>query len=99
MDTAHQILVNELCALLGRSELRDLQDVEALLASGSDLARALEDAPGQDGGFSPLTLAWSLRQFPIPKLAKAVGWTDDAAAALARFRDELVDRVLRLAVR
>src|SRR4051812_44148937 len=33
------------------SEPLDLEDVKALLESGGDLARALEDCPGQDVGF------------------------------------------------
>jgi hypothetical protein len=58
VDTAYEILVNELCALLGRSELRNLVEVRALLDQGFDLARALADAPKKDSGFSPVTLAW-----------------------------------------
>ncbi len=50
LDTPHQILVNKLCALLGRSEPRDLEDVQVLLDSGGDLARALLDCPQQDAG-------------------------------------------------
>ena len=59
-DTPHEILVNKLCALLHRSELRDLVDIEALLARGGDLDRALADAPTKDGGFSALSLGWTL---------------------------------------
>ncbi len=94
VDTPHQLLVNKLCALLSRSELRDLVDVHALLGSGGDLVRALADAPRQDGGFSPLTLAYSVRQIPVEKLARALGWTEDAIASITAFRDELIDRVL-----
>lgn len=94
VETPHQLLVNKLNALLSRSELRDLVDVRELLACGGDLARALTDCPGQDAGFSPLTFSWATRGLPISRLAKALGWTDVDAAALERFRDELVDRVL-----
>lgn len=94
VDTPHQILVNELCALLSRSELRDLEDVAALLAAGGDLVRALSDAPAQDGGFSPLTFAWVLRELPIRALAKALGRTADSVVPVMQFRDELVERVL-----
>src|SRR5262245_19375241 len=61
VDTPHEILVNKLCALLGRAEIRDLIDVRALLQSGADLKKAIQDAPRKDAGFSPLTLAWILR--------------------------------------
>lgn len=94
VDTPHQLLVNKLCALLSRSEMRDLVDVQVLLATGGDLRRALGDAPRQDGGFSPLTLAYSLRQLPLEKAGRALAWANDAIASLAQFRDELVDRVL-----
>lgn len=98
VDGRHEILTNKLCALLGRTELRDLEDVRALLASGGELERALADAPRKDGGFSPLTLAWVLGGMPVGRLAGAAGWSRDAAEALERFRDELVDRLLELAV-
>jgi hypothetical protein len=97
VDTPHQILVNELCALLGRAELRDLEDIQVLLDRGQDLARALSDAPKQDAGFSPLTLAWVLRQLPVAKLARALD-RDAAAPGLERQRDRLVELVLAAAV-
>jgi Nucleotidyl transferase AbiEii toxin, Type IV TA system len=98
VDTPHQILVNKLCALLSRSELRDLEDVQALVGTGLDLQRALADAPAQDGGFSPLTFAWVLRQLPIAAMAAALGSTEDSVRALERYRDELVEHVLAQAV-
>lgn len=94
VDAPHDILVNKLCALLGRQELRDLQDVRELLATGGDLERALRDAPGKDGGFSSLTLAWVLQSLPAARLAEATGWSEDSAAAIERFRLSLIDRIL-----
>lgn len=95
VDTKHQILVNKLCAVLSRSELRDLSDVEALLAVGGDLPRALSDAGRHDGGFSPLNLAWVLREFPVEALAKAEGMAAEAAQALETFRASFAERVAR----
>ena len=97
VDTPHQILVNKLCALLNRSELRDIEDIKALLDAGGDLTRALEDCPRQDGGFSPMTLSWSLRSLPVERLAASLGWTSERIDALTRFRDGLLDRVLEQA--
>jgi hypothetical protein len=56
----HEILVAKLTALLGRSEIRDLVDVRALLEAGGDVDRALSDAPRTDASFSAMTLAWVL---------------------------------------
>jgi predicted nucleotidyltransferase component of viral defense system len=53
VDSPHEILVNKLCALLGRAELRDLVDLQQLLAQGGDLERAIRDAARKDRG-SPL---------------------------------------------
>jgi hypothetical protein len=95
VDTAHQILVNKLCALMGRSELRDLEDIKALLESGGDLPRALTNCPQQDAGFSPLTLAWAVRNLPLERLTAALGWLPERTEALVRFREVFVDRVLQ----
>ena len=94
VDSPHEILVNKLCALLGRSELRDLEDVKALMEGGASLERALADAPLKDGGFSPLTLAWTLRGLQPVVLARAAGWTTDKADDLGRFKEELIRRLL-----
>jgi hypothetical protein len=97
VDTPHQILVNKLCALLGRSEPRDLEDIKALLENGESLPRALQDCPHQDAGFSPVTLAWTVRALPIERLAGALGWLGPRIATLAAFQGELIDRVLQYA--
>jgi hypothetical protein len=94
VETPHQLLVNKLCALLSRSELRDLVDVRALVEAGVDLARALADCPGQDAGFSPLTFAWCARALPVRRVARAQGWSDTEIDALEQFRDHLVARVI-----
>jgi hypothetical protein len=77
VDQPHEILVTKLCALLGRSELRDLEDVRALLDAEGDLARALADAPRKEAGFSPVTLAWVLEQLPVAAMGRALGRTAD----------------------
>lgn len=92
VDTAHEVLVSKLCALLHRSELRDLVDIEALLAAGGDLERAIRDAPSKDGGFSALTLGWALSEWDVAQVARDAG-LGDRARDLERFRDELVRRV------
>jgi len=97
VDGPHELLVSKLCALLGRSELRDLEDVRTLLDGGGDLARAVGDAPRKDAGFSPVTLAWVLEQLPVNAMAAVLGRSDDESLALQAFRDGLVRAVLALA--
>ena len=97
VDSEREILVSKLCTLLERSELRDLQDVRILLEAGGDLERALAQAPKKDAGFSPLTLAWVLRELPISSLGLGSGWPGEEVSSLERFRDELVQKLARLA--
>jgi len=94
VDTRRAILAEKLCALLERSELRDLIDVAALVESGENLDQAIADAPRRDSGFSPLTLAWVLRDFDVSALARADRLDDEAAAKLDRFRRALIDRLI-----
>jgi hypothetical protein len=97
VDQPHEILVTKLCALLSRSELRDLEDVRALLDAGGDLARALADAPRKEAGFSPVTLAWVLEQLPITAMGRALGRAADEISGLEAFRQELARRILAAA--
>jgi hypothetical protein len=96
VDSMQEILVNKLCALLGRMEPRDLSDVRALVESGADLTLAVQQAPKKDAGFSAITLAWVLRTFPVGTVAAAAGWNADQALELQRYRDELVDFMARM---
>jgi len=96
VDTPHEILVNKLNALLSRSELRDLVDVKALLEVGGELERALSGAAAKDGGFSPATLAWVLRDLPVSALARANGLPEAEVQPLETFRDALVQSLARL---
>jgi Nucleotidyl transferase AbiEii toxin, Type IV TA system len=94
VDSPRSILAEKLCALLERSELRDLIDVDALIRSGQRLGVAIADAPRRDSGFSPLTLAWLLRDFDVNGLAKTAGLDDANAARLDAFRQQLIDRLI-----
>ena len=94
VDTPHEILVNKLCALLGRAELRDLVDLRDLIARGGDLERALRDAPRKDGGFSPLTLAWVLKETSPAPAARALGWTEAQVRNLSEFHARLIEELV-----
>lgn len=84
VDTRHEILVNKLTALLSRWAVRDLVDVRELVRCGTDLDRALEDAPRKDSGFSPETLAWVLDTTPASEIEPD----------LIEFREVLIQKLL-----
>jgi hypothetical protein len=86
VDTARDLLAQKLCALLSRTELRDLEDVGALLDAGGHLQQGLADAVLRDAGFSPPTLAWLLQSFPIER-AKEEGRDRER---LLRIRERLL---------
>ncbi|HEV2852581.1 MAG TPA: nucleotidyl transferase AbiEii/AbiGii toxin family protein [Thermoanaerobaculia bacterium] len=94
VDTPQEILVNKLCALLGRAEIRDLVDVRFLLGAGADLPQALADAPRKDAGFSPLTLAWVLRDVRPRALARVAGLSEAEADELEEFKEQLISTLL-----
>jgi hypothetical protein len=94
VDPPRAILVDKLCALLSRSELRDLIDVEALVASGEDLPSAIDDAPRRDSGFSRLTLAWVLRDFDVRSMAVALGYEPATIDRLEAFRQTLIESLI-----
>jgi hypothetical protein len=94
VDTPHEILVNKLCALLGRAELRDLIDVRDLLGMGGNLEQALRDAPRKDGGFSSLTLAWVLKEANPAPAARALGWTEAQIRDISDFHAAFVEKLV-----
>lgn len=93
VDGKHELLASKLATLLERSEIRDLVDVKALLEAGGDLDEALRDAPRKDAGFSPLTLAWALKDYDPRPAAKALGWSAAQSDELLSFTQELVARL------
>jgi hypothetical protein len=66
IDSVQEILANKLCALLSRTEVRDLVDVARLEEAGNDPIAAIELAFRKDAGMSAGQLAWVLSSFPIP---------------------------------
>lgn len=62
IDTPDEILANKLCALLSRSEVRDLVDVRTLELAGNSIESAIDAAAKKDTGFTPAQLAWVLSE-------------------------------------
>ena len=65
VDPPEEILANKLCALLSRSEIRDLVDVRALESIGYQIEDALNAAYQKERGLTPAQLAWVLSQIEI----------------------------------
>lgn len=92
VDTLREITANKLCAVVGRSEAKDLVDLMELQRAGADLVKAVEDASLKDASADPATIAWVLDQIAIGAEAPLPGDVD--REALEAFRVHLV-KVLR----
>lgn len=94
VDSPQEILTNKLCALLSRSEFRDLVDARWLIEHGTDLERAIREAQAKDGGFSAAVLAWVLKTSDLEAMGRAAGATPDAIEDLRRWRDGWITRLV-----
>jgi len=95
VDSMREIAANKVCAILSRSEVKDLLDLKFLLGAGLDLGQALRDARLKDRGAEPSTLAWVLEQISISPEARLPAGADPIE--LDRFRKQLVEQLQRLA--
>ena len=96
IDSPKEILANKLCALLSRSEIRDLVDVMVLEKAGFDLEVAIEAAAKKDAGLSPAQLAWVLHQIEFGADLTPPG--DVPVAELRLYLDGLIERLQKLAL-
>jgi len=95
VDPPEEILVNKLCALLSRAELRDLVDLRALENAGHSLEEALAFAREKDGGLTPAQLAWVLSEIELGDAAVIPG--GGSVNELRAYLDALEARLARLA--
>lgn len=95
VDPPDEILVNKLCTLLSRAEIRDLVDLHALENAGYSLLEALRFAAKKDAGLTPAQLAWVLSQIRIGPDAGIPG--GGSAASLKSYLDDLQKRLTRIA--
>jgi hypothetical protein len=91
VDPPEEILANKLCALLSRSEIRDLVDVRALELAGYRLEDALSAAAAKDRGFTPAQLAWVLSQIELG--ADLIPPGEVSVEELRCYLTELIDRL------
>ncbi len=95
IDSPEEILANKLCALLSRSEVRDLVDVRELEKAGFNLEDALAAAQRKDTGLTAAQLAWVLNQIKFGNDATPPG--DVSVIELRDYLNDLVARLKRLA--
>jgi hypothetical protein len=95
VDSLREIAANKICTVLARAEIKDLVDLQALLAAGVELQQALDDAALKDAGVDPATLAWVLSEITIADGARLPGQTDPAE--IDSFRLQLVRELRALA--
>ncbi len=95
IDSPEEILANKLCALLSRSEIRDLVDVRALENAGFKIEDALATAQQKDTGLTAAQLAWVLNQIKFGDDLTPPG--DVSVVELRDYLDDLTARLKRLA--
>ncbi|MEJ7577422.1 MAG: nucleotidyl transferase AbiEii/AbiGii toxin family protein [Pyrinomonadaceae bacterium] len=95
IDSAEEILANKLCALLSRSEIRDLVDVRELEKAGFNLEKALSVAQQKDTGLTPAQLAWVLNQIKFGEDLIPPG--NVSVIELEDYVHDLIARLKRLA--
>jgi predicted nucleotidyltransferase component of viral defense system len=95
VDSPEEILANKLCALLSRSEIRDLVDARELEKAGFNLENALSAARQKDTGLTAAQLAWVLSQLKFGDDLIPPGRV--SAAELREYLDDLIARLKRLA--
>lgn len=91
IDSPEEILANKLCALLSRSEIRDLIDVRELEKTGFNLESALSVAQQKDTGLTPAQLAWVLNQIKFGE-----DWIPPGNVSVIELRDYVHDLIVRL---
>ena len=95
VDPLREILVNKICAILGRSEPRDLVDLFFLDRAGFPVINALGDARRKDGGLTPAQLAWAISQVPLDRLPDGL-LVPVSLEELRTFQARLVEALERL---
>jgi hypothetical protein len=95
VDPPEEILANKLCALLSRSEIRDLVDVRALELAGYQMEAALAAAAAKDRGWTPAQLGWVLSQIELGPDLIPPG--EVSTEELRRYLDGLIARLARRA--
>jgi hypothetical protein len=96
VESYADLRASKLTRLLSRAEPRDLVDVMFLDRAGHSPEQDLPLALRKDAGIDPGALAWLLRDFPLSPLPRMLVPLQEGE--LARYRDELAERMRRISV-
>jgi hypothetical protein len=96
VESLTDLWASKLTCLLSRSEPRDLVDLLFLEKGGLLTEDGLPLALAKDSGIDPGVLAWLLKQFPVEPMPTMLEELEPGA--LLRFRNELSERLRRVAL-
>lgn len=68
VDTIHEILLNKICTLISRCEIKDLIDLYFLDKNGFRVEDYVEEAKVKDGGLDPAMISYILARVKIDEL-------------------------------
>jgi hypothetical protein len=94
IDLPEEMTANKLCALVGRSEYKDLIDLYFLQKNGYPAISFLPQAAKKDGGINSSVLAYVLGQFNLAKMPESLK-TVVPLSELESFRTELLEQLLK----
>ncbi|OGS37143.1 MAG: hypothetical protein A2293_15805 [Elusimicrobia bacterium RIFOXYB2_FULL_49_7] len=94
VDVPEEIVVNKLCALLGRSEFKDLIDLYYLEKNGYPAMKFVTAASQKDGGFNAASLAYVLDRIDLARMPEALK-SIVPADELESFRTHLKNALLK----
>ena len=94
VDVPEEMVANKLCALLGRTEYKDLVDLFVLQKNGFGAVENLPAAAKKDGGLTAVSLAYALENMDLSKMPDSLK-SVVPMAELERFRTDLRDHLLR----
>ncbi|HMT08162.1 MAG TPA: nucleotidyl transferase AbiEii/AbiGii toxin family protein [Pyrinomonadaceae bacterium] len=96
VDAPEEILANKLCALLSRSEIRDLVDLRAIELSGFSLEDVFANAQKKDSGLTAAQLSWVLSQIQIGEESELPA--NVSPGSLREYLEDLKERLVKLAL-
>jgi hypothetical protein len=67
VDTLREIMVNKVCALIGRTEIKDLVDLYFLSQRGLRVVDHLADAQKKEGGLDPAMISYLLADVRVER--------------------------------